>query len=167
MVVSSDYQHSRSRETIPHKVYEVPFKAGFFEEFIVKAAMEKSVLYAGIEINELQRVTCECLLNNTELLQDLRNFDLIVHDGLALCTALVAGLLDIQRVAIIPGLHSSALTFSYLKMPLPLSYCPIRLTGLVDVKCFSQHILEKKFGSLKKKIGLFRGNGGVARLLWK
>ena len=31
---------------------------------------------------------------------------------------------------------------------------------LVDVKCFSQHILEKKFGSLKKKLGFSAEMGG-------
>ena len=74
LVKPSNENKSRSDEKIPHKTYQIPFDSTFIEEFVVKMAIEEGILKALINMNELQRVACEQLLNNTELLQSLRNF---------------------------------------------------------------------------------------------
>ena len=139
MLVSSDYKPSRSSEMIPHKVYQVPFKSGFLEEFLVKPAMEKGFFQAIINVAEFQRLVCESLLNSTELLQDLRNFDLIVYEGVALCGVLVGEHLGIRRVGIFSVIPSLG---SYLMPPSPISYVPLRMTGLTDKMSFLQRVMN-------------------------
>lgn len=139
MVVSSDFKQSRSSEAISHKVYQVPYGPGFIEDFIVKAAMEKSIWHAMIRITEFSKVSCDCLLNSTELLQDIRNFDLIVYEGMALCVNLVGESLGIPRVAIMPGVPHLP---SFLMIPAPVSYVPVPLTGFTDKMSFMQRVLN-------------------------
>ena len=139
MLVSSDHKHSRSSETIPHKVYQVPYKSGFIEEFLVKPAMEEGFIQLLTNMAEFQRLMCESLLNSTELLQDLRNFDLIVHEGIALCGILLGEHLGIRRVGIYQAAPSPN---SYFMAPSPISYVPIRITGFTDKMTFLQRVMN-------------------------
>ena len=139
LVTPSNQKESRLGEKIPHKLYQVPFDPGFIEEFIVKTAIEEGILRAINNMNELQRVACDHLLNNTKLLQDLRNFDLIVYEGAALCTVLVADLLGIPRVVIFP-ISPNVATSSYFKIPLPVSYVPSQMTTLTSKMSFIQRL---------------------------
>ena len=139
MLVSSDYKPSRSSEMIPHKVYQVPFKSGFLEEFLVRPAMEKGFLQLITNIVEFQRLVCESLLNSTELLQDLRNFDLLVYEGAALGGVLVGEHLGIRRVGIFSVIPMPG---SYLMPPSPISYVPLRMTGFTDKMSFLQRVMN-------------------------
>ncbi|XP_078343761.1 UDP-glucuronosyltransferase 2C1-like isoform X2 [Oculina patagonica] len=137
LVKPSNQKESRSGDKIPHKIYQVPFDAGSLEEFVVKAAIKEGSLRALINMNELQKVACECLLNNTELLQDLRNFDLIVYEGGATCAVLVADLLGIPRVVIIP-VSPNFVFASYFNIPVPVSYVPSRFSRFASKMSFTQ-----------------------------
>lgn len=138
-MVSSDYKPSRSSEVIPHKVYQVPFKSGFIEEFLVKPTVEKGPIQLIMNMVEFQRLVCESLLNSTELLQDLRNFDLIVYEGVALCGVLVGEHLGIRSVGIFSVIPSPG---SYLMPPSPISYVPLRMTGFTDKMSFLQRVMN-------------------------
>lgn len=137
MVVSSDYGHSRSNETIPHKIYQVPFKYGHLEEFLVKAGMEKKMWQLMTTIRDYMQTSCEHLLKSKELLGDLRNFDLFVYEGLAFCAGLVAELYNIPRVLIIPGVPRHG---GFLMIPSPISYVPMGMTGFTDKMSFVQRV---------------------------
>ena len=139
MLVSSDYKPSRSSEMIPHKVFQVPFKSGFIEEFLVRAAMEKGFLQLMTNMVEFQRLMCESLLNSTDLLQDLRNFDLIVYEGVFPCGVLVGEHLGIRRVGIFSVIPTPG---SYLMPPSPISYIPLRMTGFTDKMSFLQRVMN-------------------------
>jgi len=141
MVVSSDYTHSRSSEKIPHRIYQVPYKPGFIEDVIVKSVVEKSMIQGMMDLNDFVRVSCECLLNSTELIEDLRNFDLVVYEGVSLCAVLVAELLGIRRVAILSGLPPAGVR-ALIMIPSPASYVPESLTGFTDKMSFLQRVMN-------------------------
>ena len=134
-------KESRSNENIPHKTYQVPFDIDFVEEFVVKTAIEEGIFRLIINIYEMQRVGCELLLNSTELLQSLRNFDLIVSEAVSPCAVLVAELLGIPQVVILP-VSPSISTVPYFKIPLPVSYVPIHMTGLAGEMSFTDRLMN-------------------------
>ena len=139
-VVSSDVQ-IKSNEKILHKIYKVPYEPGFSEELLVKPALEGNQLKGLWALSEVQRVMCECLLNDTKLLQELKDFDLIVYEGSALCAVLVGDLLDIPRVVIAPGSPNGP--FAPLHMiPTPVSYVPQQLTGFSCNMTFIQRVVN-------------------------
>lgn len=119
----------------------MPFDAAFVEEFVVRTAVERGTLRAIIDMNELQRIACEDLLNNTELIQDLRNFDLIVYEGSALCALLVADLLGIPRVIIIPNPPNTGKS-PYFNVPPPVSYVPSKFTCFTSKMSFTQRLVN-------------------------
>ena len=117
----------------------MPFDHDYIEEFVVRTGVEEGILRFIITINEIQRVQCEHLLNNTHLLQELRNFDLIVYEGGALCAPLVADLLGLPRVVIIPISPNMAIS-SYFKIPFPVSYVPLDITTFTSEMLFTQRL---------------------------
>ena len=125
-------------EKIPHKIYQTPYDEAFKEEYVIRKAIEEGWWKLLISLNELGSVMCDLLLNNTELLQDLRNFDLIVYDELALCTALVAERLGIPTVVIVPV--SPTLPKRYLMIPSPVSYVPLMMTAFTSKMSFTQRL---------------------------
>ena len=141
LVKPSNGNKSRSDEKIPHKTYQVPFDSTFIEEFVVKMAIEEGILKALIKMNELQRVACEQLLNNTELLQSLRNFDLLVYEGAALCSVLVADVLGIPHVIIFP-VSPNVATSPFFQIPLPVSYVPVHMTSFTSKMSFTQRLMN-------------------------
>lgn len=66
MVVSSD-RHSKVGDTIPHKVFQVPFKQGYLEEKLIRPALEENKRMVGWSAHLLHLTMCECLLNSTQL----------------------------------------------------------------------------------------------------
>jgi len=135
-------KESRSDEKILHKTYQVPFDLDFkIEEFIVKMAMEEGHVRLLINLFELQSSTCEQLLNNTELLQSLRNFDLIVREAASPCAVLVADLLGIPHVVILPVSPNIA-TAPFFQIPLPVSYVPTQLSGLTGNMSFTDRLMN-------------------------
>ncbi|KAJ7354802.1 UDP-glucuronosyltransferase 1-1 [Desmophyllum pertusum] len=92
-------------------------------------------------INERQKIACDSLLNDTELLQDLTNFDLIVHEHFAFCSVLVAELLGIPRVIIVSDSPNSGLS-PYFKIPLPVSYVPSRFSSFTDKMSFIERLVN-------------------------
>ena len=125
-------------EKIPHKIYQIPYDEAFTEEYVIKKAIEEGWWRLLISLNELGSVVCDFLLNDTELLQDLKNFDLVVYDDLALCTALVAERLSIPTVVIIP--LPPTLAKSYLMIPYPVSYVPLMMTAFTSRMSFTQRL---------------------------
>ena len=134
-------KESRSDEKIPHKTYQVPFDLDFIEEFVVKTAIEEGIFRLLIDMHELQSLGCEQLLNNTELLQSLRNFDLIVNEAASPCAVLVADLLGIPWVVILP-VSPNIPTAPFFQIPLPVSYVPLHLTDLTGKMSFTDRLMN-------------------------
>ena len=112
MVVSSDRQSKRG-DKIPHKKFQVPFKPGFIEETLIRPALEGNKHMIGWNAYKLHLTMCESLLNSTELLEELKDFDLIVYDSFGPCAVLLSDLLRLPKVAI------SITPVSYTHLTLP------------------------------------------------
>jgi len=82
---------------------------------------------------------CECLLNNSVLLQELKNFYLLVVDSHASCGVLLSEVLNIPNVMVVTGSPNDILT-AYRKAPLPLSYVPLRGSGFPSNMTFIQRV---------------------------
>ena len=130
---------SRSDEEVPHKTYQVPFDSTFIEKVVIRMAIEEGMLKAFLKMNELRRVDCEHLLNNTELLISLKNFDLVVYEGAAICSVLVADLLGIPRVAIFP-VSPNVPTSPFFQIPFPVSYVPVHMTSFTSKMSFIERL---------------------------
>ena len=100
-------------QTIPHKIFHIPYNQSYFEVFFVKSHMEDGIWKALIRFTEMQSVICEHLLNNTELIQHLRQFDMIVFERLFLCASIVADLLKIPAVVFYTFSKCSSRLFTF------------------------------------------------------
>ena len=128
-------------QKVPHKTFMVPFDDHSLEALTAKTAIEEGMLKVAFNVFEVQMVTCDILLNNTQLLQELRNFDLIVYESFAACSPLVGDLLGIPRVIIIPSAPNSPASF-FFKVPFPISYVPSRLTTFTSEMSFTQRLVN-------------------------
>ena len=138
MLVSSD-RPTNANEKIPHKTFQVPYKLGFVEDLLIKPALEGNKYAVGWNFLKVQLVMCECLLNNSKLLHELKNFDLVVFEAFALCGVLLSEVLHIPNVMIVIGSPNDILT-AYRKAPLPLSYVPMRGSGFSSNMTFIQRV---------------------------
>lgn len=128
-------------QTIPHKIFHVPYNQSYFEVFFIKTLMEDGIWKALIRFTEMQSVICKHLLNNTELIQHLRQFDVVVFERLFLCASMVADLLKIPAVVLIPSPNTPA-GCSLFKVPCPLSYVPSRLAAFTSDMSFIQRVVN-------------------------
>ncbi|PFX28938.1 UDP-glucuronosyltransferase 2B1 [Stylophora pistillata] len=86
-------------------------------------------------------VVCESLLNDTELLYEIKDFDLIVYESFAPCAPLVAELFDIPEV-VINSNPPSNLDNSLYMVPFPVSYVPSRLLPFSCEMSFPQRVIN-------------------------
>lgn len=143
-------------QKITHKVFQVPYEAETTAESLAKDLMEKGTsLEVILNVNEMHRVLCECLLNSTDLLDNLRGFDLIVHDSVSACPVLVAEFLNIQRVEVLPGSPNQPFVL-YHMVPMPLSYIPHSFPGFSDQMTFVQRVVN--FGMSIFESRIFMGS---------
>ncbi|KAM7432866.1 UDP-glucuronosyltransferase 1-1 [Porites harrisoni] len=142
MVVSSDRQSKRD-DKIPHKKFQVPFKPGFIEETLIRPALEGNKHMIGWNAYKLHLTMCESLLNSTELLEELKDFDLIVYDSFGPCAVLLSDLLRLPKVAISISITPPNNPFSIFHMfPMPLSYVPIHQSGYSSNMTFIQRAVN-------------------------
>ena len=138
MLVSSD-RPAKANEKFPHKTFQVPYKAGFVEDLLIRPALDGGKYDIGWTYHKIQLVMCECLLNNTELLQELKKFDLIVFDAFAPCGVLLSEVLDVPNVMVVTA-SPNGIFAPYRKSPLPLSYVPMRGSGFPSNITFIQRV---------------------------
>lgn len=148
MLVSSDRPAKRN-EKLPHKTFQVPYEPGFIEDMLIRPALEESKYMIGWNVHRIQQVMCECLLNSSDILQELKSFDLIVFESTAPCGVLVSQLLDIPSVIIVIGPPNYACSI-YHMVPLPVSYVPMRETGLTSKMTFMQRVANLGMYSVTK-----------------
>lgn len=144
MVLVKPAAHSEppiTGQKIPHKIFHVPYDQVYFEEFIIKTAIEKGQWKTLVNLSEMQSVMCELLLNNTELIQHLRNFDLIVFERFFSCASMVGDLLGIPKVVISAAPNFPEAFFQF-NVPCPISYVPSRLTAFTSEMSFTQRLVN-------------------------
>ena len=141
MVVPSSHKIKPS-EKVAHKIYQVPYKPGFLETDMIRLEIEGHKIQYLMKMSEIQLVICEKFLESTQFLEELKGFDLIVYDGLAVCPAIMLGeRLGIPRVEIIPLSPNSPFVFHHM-IPMPVSYVPQLLTGFSDKMTFVERVVN-------------------------
>ena len=139
MLVSSA-QKIKPSEKVPHKIYQVPYKPGFLEDMLLNLQLEGPNLQHFLNMQEKLTGFCEAAVNSTEVLQQLRGFDVIVYDGmLSSCGVLIGEHLDIPRVEIIPASPNADL---FRRIPMPISYVPHILLGFTDKMSFVERMMN-------------------------
>ena len=148
MVMSSD-SPPKPNDKIPHKTFEIPYKPGFIEDLLIRPAIEENKHKIGWNLLQVQLVMCESLLNSSDILRELKSFDLIVFDFVGACGVLVSQFLDIPSVTIVIGPPNQALS-TYHMVPLPLSYVPMHETGFPSKMTFVQRVVNLAMHSVTR-----------------
>ena len=127
-------------EKVPHKIYQVPLEPEYLDDYI-RLEMEGSRMEGYTRLVEFQNALCEGVLNSTEMLKEVKNFDLLLYDSPAgMCGVLVSELLSIPRVQIQAHPNSP---FGFDNMiPMPVSYVPGLFSGLTDEMTFMERIIN-------------------------
>ena len=82
---------------------------------------------------------CEAALNSSEVLDQLRGFDLIIYDNLAFCGPLIGEHLGLQKVEFLPLPPSGDLLH---RTPRPISYTSYLWVGLTDKMSFFERLVS-------------------------
>jgi len=139
MVVSSLHK-IKPNEKVPHKIYQVTNKPGFIDE-MVQLELQGRKLQFMLKMSETLAELCEGALSSTQVLNQLKGFDLILYDSISSCGALVGELLDIPRVEIMPV--SPITPFAYPHMiPMPVSYIPQPFLPFTDKMTFVERVVN-------------------------
>ncbi len=113
--------------------------------------MEDTILGPGLQgkasfaqsffaMKEVMITLCESALNSTEILNELKGFDLLIYENLDLCAVLIGELLDIPRVEVMPSPSNPAAPKHMI--PMPISYVPQQFTGFTDKMTFVERALN-------------------------
>lgn len=101
--------------------YATTITAEDLEELIIKEAEGKLNF---VERNNFWKAACENLMKSSELLENLRQANLIVCDITSICCAIVTDFLNISRVDLAPtGFVDPYLSFIH-NFPSPVAYVP-------------------------------------------
>ena len=119
----------------------MPYEPGFAEAALVPTELEGNKVQMLLKMSEILTTFCEAALNSTEVLEGLKDFDLIVNDGLTFCGALVGEGLDIPRVDILTIPPNSPYSFDNM-IPMPVSYVPQLFTGFTDKMTFWERVVN-------------------------
>ena len=141
-MVAPSSQKVNPSEKVPHTIYQVPlYKPGFIENTMVPLELEGTKLHYMFKVSEVLAGSCEAVLNNTEVLEALKGFDMIVYDTLAMCAALIGELLGIPRVEIYPIAPNFPLAFIHM-IPIPVSYVPVLVLPFTDRMTFLERVIN-------------------------
>ena len=124
-----------------HKIYQVPFKPGFLEDTTIRLELEGHKLEMLFKMGEVLPTFCESVLNSTEVLNELKGFNLLIYDCLSFCGVLLGEHLDIPRVEILPAPPNVPFAFNQM-IPMPVSYVPQMVTGFSDKMTFVQRAIN-------------------------
>lgn len=141
MVVPSSTEIKPS-DTVVHKIYQVPYEPGFNEDKLARFELEGEKLQLMFGVSSALKTFCEAILNNTKLLDELGDLNLIVYDSVAFCGALLGELLDVPRVEIMPWAPNTQPFALYHMIPMPVSYVPQGFTAFSDKMTFVERAMN-------------------------
>lgn len=141
MLVVPSSQKIKPSEKVPHKIYQVPYEPGFLEDAMIRLEFEGHKLQLLFRMGEVLHALCESALNSTEVLEDLKGFDLMIYDSLASCAVLIGQHLSIPRVELLPAPPNVPFSFKHM-IPMPVSYVPQLLTGFTDKMTFLERVMN-------------------------
>lgn len=140
MVVPS-FENIIPSDKVLHKVYQVPYKPGVLEDYLIQLEFEGHWLQLLLRMGEVLASLCESVLNNTEVMEELKGFDLIIHNTFAFCGALLGERFNIPRVEIMPAAPNVPTGLNH-KIPAPVSYVPQLFTEFTDKMTFVERAMN-------------------------
>ena len=105
----------------------------------IRLIIEKDWLQAMKIGKDFLNSSCDAVLNSTDFVEELKRFDLLVHDGpLSMCGPLFSERLGIARVEILMAapIHSLNPT-----IPRPISYIAQSVVGFTDKMTFMERVI--------------------------
>lgn len=126
---------------MPHKIYQVPYKPDFLDDFI-RLELEGNKVQMILKANEILSTMCEGLLNSTEVFEDLQGFDLLVYDCSAFGAVLLGEYFGIPRVEIMPIPPNNPFASYFHAISIPISYVPELMTGFSDEMTFVERAIN-------------------------
>jgi len=121
------------------RVYKTP--KAFSEIMLTRRGPKKGldVVTEMTNVAELMTMYCEGVMNNSELLNEMKKADLIIGDGLYMCSSLIAIKFSLPHVVIL--LETLSLpTMRAFGVPLPPSYVPQFKSSLADKMSFTERL---------------------------
>ena len=109
---------------------------------MVRLELEGEKLQMLFALSGALTTLCENSLKSADLLDELRDFDLIIYDNIAFCGALLGELLDVPRVEIMSVPPNTQPFSLYHMIPLPVSYVPQGFTGFSDKMTFVERAMN-------------------------
>ena len=100
-MVSPSTQQIKTSEKIRHIIYQVPFNPDFLDDWL-RLEIEGRNFELFTRTPKIINGLCGGALNSTDMLDELKNYDLIIHFAVINCASLVGEFLDIPRVEIFP-----------------------------------------------------------------
>ena len=119
----------------------MPFKPDFLDDFI-RLEIEGRTFELFMKKSGILNGLCGGALNSTDMLDELKNYDLIIYYGGIYCAPLVGEFLDIPRVEIFPY-PPNILLNAYHMTPMPVSYVPRLIKpDLTDKMTFGERVIN-------------------------
>jgi len=118
----------------------VPLASDYFD-ILIRLEIEGRKFESMTKFPETLASLWEGALNSTELLNELKGFDLIVYDSMAFHGPLVGDLLGIPRVEILPSQPNLFLDM-YHMAPMPISYVPRVVLEFTDRMTFMERAMN-------------------------
>ena len=140
-MVSPSTQQIKPHEKIRHIIYQVPFNPDFLDDWL-RLEIEGRNFELFTRTPKIISGLCGGALNSTDMLDELKNYDLIIHFAVINCASLVGEFLDIPRVEIFP--YPPNIIFNVYHMtPMPVSYVPqLSKADFTDKMTFIQRVLN-------------------------
>ena len=140
-MVSPSTQQIKPHEKIRHIIYQVPFNPDFLDDWL-RLEIEGRNFELFTRTPKIIYGLCGGALNSTDMLDELKNYDLIIHFAVINCASLVGEFLDIPRVEIFP--YPPNIIFNvYHMIPMPVSYVPqLSKPDFTDKMTFIQRVLN-------------------------
>ncbi|XP_032115208.1 UDP-glucuronosyltransferase 2A3 [Sapajus apella] len=103
-----------------------------------------------VEIKETLKMICESFIYNQTLMEKLQetNYDVMLIDPVMPCGDLMAELLAVPFVLTLRVSAGGNMERSCGKLPAPLSYVPVPMTGLTDKMTFLERVQNSMFSVL-------------------
>ena len=120
----------------------MPLKPDYLDD-LIRLEFEGSWLQGISRIRKILNMLCESALKSTaEMLEEVKDFDLLVYDSpMGMCAPLVAELLGIPRVEILMSAPNTPFSFNHM-IPMPVSYVPSHLLGFTDRMTFMERSIN-------------------------
>ena len=112
-----------------------------FVKEISVAAKEGNVLKAVHKLTELQLINCDAIFNNSVVMREIENADLIVWIEIFYCAAILAE--HAKKPHVVFMAVTPTMLGEIFKIPLPPSYVPVVASGLGEEMTFFQRVQNR------------------------